>query len=320
MVMRARAAAVGTGDERERIIREFMPYIRYTARRFAWRLPPALSEDDLVSVGVIGLLDAMRKFRAGEVKLKTYAEYRIKGAMLDEVRAADTLPRTVRERVNALKCAEARLEQRLGRVPDDGEVAEALGVSIDEYHKVLLDSASGLTLHFGDFDARGDGQGERDFLESVPDPAAKDPLALLESVSRRDALAGVVDELPEKEKLVLSLYYRDELTMKEIGKVLGLTEGRVCQLHGQAIVRCKARLQRESRRRAPERAAALAAREPRDARDVPPGEVPRRGSPKPSVGRHPAKMEPGGSRPAESRERGVEPRVFRPVETRVGVP
>lgn len=251
--MESRAAAVATDDERERTIREFMPYIRYTARRLAWRLPPGLAEDDLVSTGVLGLLDAMRKFRAGEVKLKTYAEYRIKGAMLDELRAADTLPRTVRDRINALKGVAARLEHKLGRVPDDHEVAKAFGVSIDEYHKILLENASGLTLRFGDFDGRGDGDGERDFLESVPDPAAKDPLALLECLNRRRALAGVIEELPEKEKLVLSLYYRDELTMKEIGKVLGLTEGRVCQLHSQAIVRCKARLQRDSRGRASER-------------------------------------------------------------------
>ncbi len=273
--MKACAVAVGTDDRRERIIREFMPYIRYTARRLAWRLPPGLSEDDLVSSGVMGLLDALRKFRPGEVKLKTYAEYRIKGAMLDELRAADTLPRTVRDRVNALKCAEARLEHKLGRVPDDSEVAEALGVSLDDYHELLLESASGLTLRFGDFDGRGDGDGERNFLESVPDPAAKDPLALLEGLGRRDALAGVIDELPEKEKLVLSLYYRDELTMKEIGKVLGLTEGRVCQLHAQAIVRCKARLQRDGRRRAPERAPAPAAHDAREAPEPPSGRIPR---------------------------------------------
>ncbi len=265
--MRERAAAVGTGDERERIIREFMPYIRYTARRLAWRLPPALSEDDLVSTGVMGLLGALGKFREGEVKLKTFAEYRIKGAMLDELRAADTLPRTVRDRVNAMKCAEARLEHKLGRVPDEHEVSAALGVPIDEYRKLLLESANGLTLHFGDFDSRGDGDGEREFLETIPDPGAADPLALLEGMSRRDALAGVIEALPEKEKLVLSLYYWDELTMKEIGKVLGLTEGRVCQLHGQAIVRCKARLQRDGRRSAARAAARAARNEPPSGRN-----------------------------------------------------
>ncbi len=251
--MRAQAAAARADDETERIIREFMPYIKYTARRLGWRLPPNLSEDDLVSAGVLGLLDALRKFRPGEVKLKTYAEYRVKGAMLDELRAADNLPRSVRDRINAMKSTYGRLEQTLGRAPDEDEVAKALGVSIDEYRRTLLENGSGLTLRFGDFEGRGDGDGEQNFLDNFPDPAAKDPLAVVESECRREALARVIRELPEKEKLVLSLYYWDELTMKEIGKALGLTEGRVCQLHGQAIMRCKARLDREGVRRHPER-------------------------------------------------------------------
>ncbi len=242
--MKARAVAARRSDERERIIHEFMPYIKYTARRLGWRLPPGLSEEDLASAGIMGLLDALTKFRSGEVKLKTYAEYRIRGAMLDELRAADNLPRSARDRVNALKCAHSRLEQKLGREPGDDEVAEALGVSIDEYHRTLLENGNGMTLRFADFDARGDGDGEQNFLETVPDPSASDPLTLLECENRRQVLARVIEALPEKEKLVLSLYYWDELTMKEIGMVLGLTEGRVCQLHSQAIVRCKARLER----------------------------------------------------------------------------
>ncbi len=246
MPMKAQAATVRKVDERERIIRDFMPYIAYTARRLSWRLPPGLSEDDLVSTGVIGLLDAVAKYRPGQAKLKTYAEYRIKGAMLDELRAADNLPRTVRNRINALKSVHARLEQELGRTPEDDEAARALGISIDEYRKTLVDNGSGMTLRFGDLDARGDG--DRDFLETLPDPAAKDPLDVIEREDRRQVLAGAIEALPEKEKLVLSLYYWDELTMKEIGKVLGLTEGRVCQLHGQAILRCKARLEREVHR------------------------------------------------------------------------
>lgn len=241
--MRSRSAAAGH-DDRERIIREFMPYIRYTARRLVWRLPPGLSEEDLASAGVMGLLDALGKYRVGEVKLRTYAEYRIKGAMLDELRAADNLPRSARERVNALKSVHGRLEQKLGRAPEDGEVAEALGVTIDEYHKTLMENGSGMTLRFGDFDPRGDGDGEQGFLETIPDPSATDPLVIVEGENRRRILADVIEALPEKERLVLSLYYWDELTMKEIGLVLGLTEGRVCQLHAQAILRCKARLER----------------------------------------------------------------------------
>ena len=228
-------------DRKERVIREFLPFIRYSARRLSWRLPPGLSEDDLVSSGVVGLLDALQRFREGTVKLKTYAEHRIRGAMLDELRAADVLPRNVRDRVNAMKSAHGRLEHALGRLPDEEEVAAALGVTLDEYHKTLRESGAALHLRFEDFGARGGEDGRDCLLENLPDAGGKDPLALLEGSNLRDLLSRVIQEIPEKERLVLTLYYWEELTMKEIGKVLGLTEGRVSQLHGQALLRCKSR-------------------------------------------------------------------------------
>jgi RNA polymerase sigma factor for flagellar operon FliA len=228
-------------DRKEGVIREFLPFIRYSARRLGWRLPPGLSEDDLVSAGVVGLLDALRRFREGTVKLKTYAEHRIKGAMLDELRAADNLPRNVRDRVNAMKSAYGKLEHLLGRPPEDSEVASALGVSVEEYRKILRESGAALHLRFEDFHGRGGDDGTDGLLENLSDAEGKDPLSLLEGANMRDLLAGVIREIPEKERIVLSLYYWDELTMKEIGKVLGLTEGRVSQLHGQALLRCKAR-------------------------------------------------------------------------------
>ena len=232
---------VSDGDRKEEVIREFLPFIRYTARRLSWRLPPGMSEDDLVSAGVVGLLDSLRRFRAGTVKLKTYAEHRIKGAMLDELRAADTLPRNVRDRVNAMKSAHAKLEHLLGRIPEDFEVAAALGVNLEEYHKILRESGSALHLRFEDFTGYGGDDGVDSLLENLPDPEGRDPLSILERENMKDLLAAVIREIPEKERLVLSLYYGDELTMKEIGKVLGLTEGRVSQLHGQALLRCKSR-------------------------------------------------------------------------------
>jgi len=234
-------ADAAEGDRKEQIIRDFLPFIRFTARRLAWRLPPGVSEDDLISAGVVGLLDALQRFQPGSVKLKTYAEHRIRGAMLDELRAADTLPRNVRDRVNAMKSAHTRLEHALGRLPEDHEVAEAIGVSLEEYHRILRDSGAGLHLRFEDLTGRGGDDGPDGFLENVPDADGKDPLSQLERSSMQEMLAGVIREIPEKERLVLSLYYWDELTMKEIGKVLGLTEGRVSQLHGQALLRCKSR-------------------------------------------------------------------------------
>jgi len=227
----------------EQVVLDFLPFIRYTARRLSWRLPPAISEEDLVSVGVVGLLEALRRFREGTVKLKTFAEHRIKGAMLDELRTADMLPRGVRDRVNAMKSAHGMLERRLGRLPEDPEVAEALGVSLDDYHKTLRESGAALQIRFEDFGPRKDEDGFGDLLQNFPDVEGKDPLSLAETANLRDQLTKVVAELPEKEQLVLSLYYRDELTMKEIGKAIGLTEGRVCQIHGQALLRCKARFE-----------------------------------------------------------------------------
>ena len=235
-------AYAAEGDDRERIVREFLPFIRFTARRLGWRLVPAMSEDDLVSAGIVGLLDALQRFQPGTVKLKTYAEHRIRGAMLDELRAADTLPRNVRDRVNAMKSAHTRLEHLLGRMPENFEVAEAIGVSLDEYHKTLRESGAALHLRFEDFTGRPGEEGGDNLLDAIPDAEGKDPLSILERANMQRLLADVIRELPEKERLVLSLYYWDELTMREIGKVLGLTEGRVSQLHGQAVLRCKARL------------------------------------------------------------------------------
>lgn len=238
-----RSVALAEADMTEQVVLEFLPFIRYTARRLSWRLPPSILEEDLVSVGVVGLLDALTRFREGTVKLKTYAEHRIKGAMLDELRTADILPRGVRDRVNAMKSAHSMLEGKLGRLPEDFEVAEALGVPLDEYHKTLRESGAALQIRFEDFGGRTDEGGYGDILQSLPDPGGKDPLSLAERGNLREHLAKVIAELPERERLILSLYYRDELTMKEIGKALGLTEGRVCQIHGQALLRCKARFE-----------------------------------------------------------------------------
>jgi len=239
----ARPVTEVEADVSEQVVLDFLPFIRYTARRLSWRLPPSISEEDLVSVGVVGLLDALRRFREGTVKLKTFAEHRIKGAMLDELRTADILPRGARDRVNAMKSAHGMLERTLGRLPEDSEVAEALGVSLDDYHKTLRESGAALQIRFEDFGPRKDEDGFGDLLQNFPDVEGKDPLSLAERREIRTQLAKVVAELPEKEQLVLSLYYREELTMKEIGKAIGLTEGRVCQIHGQALLRCKARFE-----------------------------------------------------------------------------
>ena len=224
-------------EEKERIIKEFLPYIKYTAQRMHWRLPPQLTVDDLISVGLMGMLDAVDKFEPGRVKLKTYAEKRIKGAMLDEIRSADWLPRSAKKRVDDLRGTHTRLQGELGREPEDEEVATALGITLEDYFAIMQESRGAMAIRFEDF---GEGSEGINIMETLSDPEALDPLGLVLREDLKHRIADLIRTLPEKERLVLSLYYWDELTMKEIGHVLDLTESRVCQLHGKALLKLKA--------------------------------------------------------------------------------
>ncbi|MBF0565283.1 MAG: FliA/WhiG family RNA polymerase sigma factor [Nitrospirae bacterium] len=231
-------------DKKEEIIKDFLPYIKYTAFRLLNRIPPQLTVDDLVSVGIMGLLDAIDNYDQSRAKLKTYAEFRIKGAMLDELRSFDTAPRSLKEKLNELRAVFVKLEKELSRPPDDDEVAKVMNITLDEYYKILKDADGVITLRFEDFSSKTYGGGEDvNLMENIPDSTSKDSLSMLIESSQKKLLASLIDTLPEKEKLVLSLYYWDELTMKEIGKVLSLSEGRVCQLRSQALIRLKAKLE-----------------------------------------------------------------------------
>jgi RNA polymerase sigma factor for flagellar operon FliA len=205
-------------------------------------LPPQLSINDLISVGIVGLLDALQRYEEGRVKLSTFVEHRIRGAMLDELRAQSWMPRSTKKKVDSIRKAHQQMEQELGRPPEDWEVTKKLGLSLDEYHRTLQDAHNAVTFSFEDFTMHADDDGEMDVKVCLPDPDAKTPLDILEENSEKDRLAALIGVLPEKGQLVLSLYYWGGLTMKGIGKVLGVTEGRVCQLHNQALVRLKARL------------------------------------------------------------------------------
>ncbi|MEW6417077.1 MAG: FliA/WhiG family RNA polymerase sigma factor [Nitrospirota bacterium] len=228
-------------EGKEQIIKEFLPFIKYTAYRLAWRLPPQLTVDDLTSVGIIGLLDALQRYNKGRVKLNTFVQFRIKGAMLDELRAHNWIPRSMKKKIDSIKKAHLKLEKELGRLPEDEEVARSLGILLDEYYRILQIANSRVTLRFEDFNEKYEESG-LDVTECIPDPNAKSPLEVFEDNNKREVLAVLINELPEKEKLILSLYYWDEMTMKEIAKALKLTEGRVCQLHSQALIRLKAKL------------------------------------------------------------------------------
>ncbi|MCK5257380.1 MAG: FliA/WhiG family RNA polymerase sigma factor [Deltaproteobacteria bacterium] len=226
---------------RDRLIMEHVPLVKYIAHRIAMRLPPQIDIDDLINSGVLGLMDAIEKFDPSkEVKFKTYAEIRIKGAILDELRAMDWIPRSIRKVINRLVDAYHELEQQLGRPAKDEEIAEQLGVKMGEFYQLLKQSAGvplvsldGLVDHE---------EKKRSVLSCLEDPKSANAFGILGLNEMKDVIAKAIDDLPEKEKQVVSLYYYDELTMKEIGKVLNLTESRVSQIHTKAVLRLKVRI------------------------------------------------------------------------------
>lgn len=230
--------------DRNAMVEEYLPLVKYIASRIAGRLPSHIELDDLINSGVIGLIDAIDKFDSSrKIKFKTYAEFRIKGAILDELRALDWVPRSTRQKASRIERAFADLEQKLGRVASDHEVVEHLGISFDEYNQMLVE-ARGISLisldelHVSD----GDENSERNLLEFLTDPDYVDPAEMLNLDQVYRIVAETIDLLPEKERLVISLYYYDELTMKEIGEILEITESRVSQIHTKAILRLRGRL------------------------------------------------------------------------------
>ena len=236
--------AMSLGD-RNAMVEEYLPLVKYVASRIAGRLPNHIELDDLVNAGVIGLIDAVDKFDpTRQIKFKTYAEFRVKGAILDELRALDWVPRSTRQKATRIENAFSELEHRLGRMASDHEVVEHMGVSFEEYHR-LLGEARGISLISLDEVYSGDDESsDRNLLEFLADPDYVDPSEVLNLDQVYRIVAESIDELPEKERLVISLYYYDELTMKEIGEILEITESRVSQIHTKAILRLRGRLTR----------------------------------------------------------------------------
>src|SRR6185312_1493890 len=217
------------GVRREQLIKEFAHVIRAMAHRLAFRLPAYLDAEDLISVGTIGLMDAMDKYDPSrEAKFKTYAEFRIRGAMLDEIRSMDWIPRSVHERVTLLQRAHTKLLNRLGRPPTDEEVAAEMKLSPAELDEFLVRSRGAVLVSLDDITVREpDGPKILDMLADTHHP---DPLAIILNDQERERVASAIQQLPEKERLVLTMYYYEELTMKEIGRIFKVTESRVCQI------------------------------------------------------------------------------------------
>lgn len=229
-------------EDRERLILEHLPQVRLIARRIHERLPESVNLDDLVSTGTLGLIAAIDRFDPSHnVKLKTYAEYKIRGAILDSLRGLDWAPRQQRKRSKQIEAAICAAEQRLHRAPSEEEVAKELGVSIEEYHEWLVDIRG---VNIGSLETvspEGDG---RSLLKYISDEEENWPSRLLERSELQRLLADAIEKMPSAERTVISLYYHEELTLREISKIVNLHESRISQLKSQAILRLRAYIQK----------------------------------------------------------------------------
>lgn len=229
------------GKSKEEVVLDYAPLVRHIANRLAARLPDNLDREDLVQAGMIGLLDAIEKYDSTrEAQFRTYAEFRIKGSMLDDLRASDWVPRSVRDNSDRIARAHTLLATRLGRPPDEAEIAREMQMTLDEYRVLLLKSRAINLLSIEDLGHHGDEGDMGDIFDILEDPFSTNPLESLSLHDMKRRLVDAIEELPEKEKLVLSLYYEEGLNLKEIGAVLGITESRISQIRTQSIIRLRA--------------------------------------------------------------------------------
>ena len=229
-------------DERERLILQHLPQVRLIARRIQERLPENISLEDLISTGVIGLIAAIDNFDPSHnVKLKTYAEYKIRGAILDSLRGLDWAPRQKRRQAKRIEAAISTAEQRLKRAPDEQEIAEELEISLEEYHEWLVE-IRGLNIASLEYTT---GEQGKDLLHYLPDADDNLPSKVLEKSELERLLAEGIDGIPKMERTVLGLYYQEELTLREIAQVVNLHESRISQLKSQAILRLRSHMAKQ---------------------------------------------------------------------------
>ena len=231
---------------RDRLILTYAPLVKYVAGRLGSGLPAHVDENDLVSYGLLGLIGAIERFDPDrQIKFETYAIARIKGAIIDELRALDWVPRSVRSRARDIERAIGELERKLHRAPNDEEIAEKLGVTTDELNDSLSEigrSSIAALDELWTVSSSGGGGDQVALIDTIEDTQGPEPQSELAQTELKEALGEAIARLPEREKLVVTLYYYEELTLREIGEVLGVTESRVSQLHTKAILRLKARL------------------------------------------------------------------------------
>jgi len=235
-----------TGDEqaRERLILHFSPLVKYVAGRVGVGLPPNIEQADLVAYGVFGLIDAIEKFEPERaIKFETYAIARIRGAIIDELRSIDWVPRSVRSKAREVEKAYAALESELHRTPTEAEVAAHLGIALSDLHQTFSKMSYVNVVALDELLHPGADKGERlSLLDTLEDSRAEDPMGAVESEEVKYLLSRAIGQLAEREKVVVTLYYYEGLTLAEIGQVLGVTESRVCQLHTKAVIQMRSRL------------------------------------------------------------------------------
>ncbi|MBQ9630274.1 MAG: RNA polymerase sigma factor WhiG [Treponema sp.] len=228
---------------RDKFIRQYMPLVKYVAGKVSVGMPGSVEFDDLVGFGQFGLLDAIEKYDpAKNVKFKTYAVTRIRGAIFDELRQIDWVPRSVRQKSREIEDAINVLESRLGRTASDAEIAKSLGLSEDEYHRTIMKVSGTSVLSLNDVWHNADDSGAMSIGDSIESPSSLNPDAIVEREEIKKVIVDAINELPEKEKMVIVLYYHEDLTFKEIGQVLNVSESRISQLHTKANLRLRAKL------------------------------------------------------------------------------
>ncbi|MEW6132219.1 MAG: RNA polymerase sigma factor FliA [Pseudomonadota bacterium] len=236
MVAVARVQKKSCGDE---LIRQYLPLVKRIAYHMMARLPASVEVDDLIQVGLIGLMDAVDRFDGSQgAQFESYATQRIRGAMLDDLRDADWLPRHIRQKSRAIESAINRLAQRLGRPPSEMEISAEMGISLADYQSMLGDVKGNQLLYYEDFSD----EESSDFLERYLVDDLSDPLSLLEDEGFRRGLVHAIEDLPERERNLMGMYYEQDMNLKEIGAVMGVSESRICQLHSQAVARLRARM------------------------------------------------------------------------------
>jgi len=234
-----------TADERarERLVVAYSPLVKYVAGRMISGLPAHVEEADLISYGLVGLISAIERFEPErEIKFETYAIPRVKGSIIDELRSMDWVPRSVRARAREIERANAKLEHRLQRAPTDEEMAAELEIPVEEFQDSLVQISTSTVAALDELWAVSDSSGDQvSLLDTLQDPQAPDPAKLMDTSELKDRVADAIARLPEREKLVIALYYYENLTLREIGEVLGVTESRVSQLHTKAVIGLRSR-------------------------------------------------------------------------------